>query len=120
MNAFIPMGIMQQFRCASHNGASLHWSVRIGNQEETESDREFLMNNGVTWEPNPSTGSSRITIFLDSEVGSAVTGIGCRITLIDGQDIRQRCFIYVSIHVYGEYIMYIRSYGNFLAIKGSI
>ena len=60
-----------------------------GNQEATEGDREFLMNNGT------STGTLRITISLNSEVGSAVTGIGCRIVLVDGQDIIwQWCFIY--------------------------
>ena len=99
-NAYIPLGNIRQFRCASRNRATLDWSITIRSHEVHESNSEFLISNGVTWEPNPSTGSRNITITLNATLENRVAGMKCTITLT-GQEIQQ-CFIFINIHIYGE------------------
>ena len=101
MNAYIPMGSMQQFRCASHNGATLRLHIRIGNFKAD--DNSILMSNGVSSTPNNSI-TSGIIITFDSEEGIEVANIECLITLntADGRKIQQQCSIFIYIHLYGE------------------
>ncbi len=102
-NAYIPLGTIQHFRCASHNGATLEWTVTIANAEHRERERNFLNHNGVSWMTNTSVDSemSESLLTLDSEAGYNVTSIECSIILDDGGTL-QRCSIYVNITIYGE------------------
>ena len=81
--------------------ATLAWRVTFESGELMETNSDLLMSNGVSWEPNPSTGSRNITITLDSMLGYRVTGIKCIITRSGGPGIQQ-CSICINIHIYGK------------------